>query len=429
MLGALLVDRELVPIVSEIVQKSDFYAPHHATIYEALIALYERGEPIDKVSVSEELRRRKLLDDIGGGEFISQLLNTVPTAASAEYYARVVAQKAILRSLITAGGRISVMGFEQPEDVEDTLDRCEQMIFEIGRRSSGGFTLVRDLLKPAFEQIDKLYHQRGSVTGVPSGFRRLDQFTTGFQAGELIIIAARPSMGKTSLCLNIGMNAAKGAGKSVAVFSLEMSNDQLVQRLLSTEAKIDAQSLRSGNIKDKEWGDITHAMGVLAEVPIYIDDSAALTVGEVRSRSRRLAASTGLDLIIIDYLQLLRSANPRATNRVEIIDEICRNLKALAKELKVPVIALAQLNRSPESRNDKRPLLSDLRESGGIEQEADVVAFIYRDDYYNPPTPENENIAEIHIAKQRNGPTGLVQLRFDKRFTSFSDLDTEHSEY
>jgi len=429
MLGALLVDRELVPIVSEIVQKSDFYAPHHATIYEALIALYERGEPIDKVSVSEELRRRKLLEDIGGGEFISQLLNTVPTAASAEYYARVVAQKAILRSLITAGGRISVMGFEQPEDVEDTLDRCEQMIFEIGRRSGGGFTLVRDLLKPAFEQIDKLYHQRGSVTGVPSGFRRLDQFTTGFQAGELIIIAARPSMGKTSLCLNIGMNAAKGAGKSVAVFSLEMSNDQLVQRLLSTEAKIDAQSLRSGNIKDKEWGDITHAMGVLAEVPIYIDDSAALTVGEVRSRSRRLAASTGLDLIIIDYLQLLRSANPRATNRVEIIDEICRNLKALAKELKVPVIALAQLNRSPESRNDKRPLLSDLRESGGIEQEADVVAFIYRDDYYNPPTPENENIAEIHIAKQRNGPTGLVQLRFDKRFTSFSDLDTEHSEY
>lgn len=429
MLGALLVDRELVPIVSEIIQKSDFYAPHHATIYEALIALYERGEPIDKVSVSEELRRRKLLDDIGGGEFISQLLNTVPTAASAEYYARVVAQKAILRSLITAGGRISVMGFEQPEDVEDTLDRCEQMIFEIGRRSGGGFTLVRDLLKPAFEQIDKLYHQRGSVTGVPSGFRQLDQFTTGFQAGELIIIAARPSMGKTSLCLNIGMNAAKGAGKSVAVFSLEMSNDQLVQRLLSTEAKIDAQSLRSGNIKDKEWGDITHAMGVLAEVPIYIDDSAALTVGEVRSRSRRLAASTGLDLIIIDYLQLLRSANPRATNRVEIIDEICRNLKALAKELKVPVIALAQLNRSPESRNDKRPLLSDLRESGGIEQEADVVAFIYRDDYYNPPTPENENIAEIHIAKQRNGPTGLVQLRFDKRFTSFSDLDTEHSEY
>ena len=429
MLGSLLVDRELVPIISEIVQQSDFYAPHHATIYEAIIALYERGEPIDKVSVAEELRRRKLLDDVGGVEFISQLLNTVPTAASAEYYAKVVAEKAILRSLITAGGRISILGFEQPEDVEETLDRCEQMIFEIGRRHGGGFTLVRDLLKPAFEQIDKLYHQRGSVTGVPSGFRRLDQFTTGFQAGELVIIAARPSMGKTSLCLNIGMNAAKGAGKAVAIFSLEMSNDQLVQRLLSTEARIDAQALRSGNIKDKEWGDITHAMGVLAEVPIFIDDSAALTVGEVRSRARRLAAGSGLDLIIIDYLQLLRSANPRATNRVEIIDEICRNLKALAKELKVPVIALAQLNRSPESRNDKRPLLSDLRESGGIEQEADVVAFIYRDDYYNPPTPENENIAEIHIAKQRNGPTGIVQLRFDKRYTSFSDLDTEHSEY
>jgi len=428
-LGSLMVERDLIPIVSEIVEKSDFYAPHHATVYDAIIALYERGEPIDKVSVSEELRRHKLLEEVGGVDLISQLLNTVPTAASAEYYARVVAEKAILRSLITAGGRIAVMGFEQPENVDDTVDRCEQMIFDIGRRSSGGFTLVRDLLKPAFERIDTLYHQKGSVTGVPSGFARLDQFTTGFQAGELIIIAARPSMGKTSLCLNIAMNAAKNFGKHVALFSLEMSNDQLVQRFLSMEARIDAQALRTGNIKDKEWGEITHAMGVLAEIPVYVDDSAALTVSEVRSRSRRLAATTGLDLIIIDYLQLLRSTNARITSRVEIIDEICRSLKALAKEIKVPVIALAQLNRSPESRNDKRPMLSDLRESGGIEQEADVVAFIYRDEYYNPPTPENENIAEINIAKQRNGPTGLVQLRFDKRYTSFADLDTQHTEF
>ncbi len=428
-LGALMVDRELAPIVSEIVRTADFYAPHHATIYSAILSLYERGEPIDKVSVSEELRRRKVLDDVGGVDYISQLLNTVPTAASAEYYARIVAEKAILRALIVAGGRIAGKAFEQPENVEEVVDECERMIFEIGRRSAGGFTLVRELLKPAFERIDTLYHQRGTVTGVPSGFRRLDQFTTGFQPGELIIIAARPSMGKTSLCLNIAMNAAKGAGKKVAVFSLEMSNDQLVQRFLSMEARIDAQSLRTGNIKDKEWGDITRAMGVLAEVPIFVDDSPALAVSEVRSRSRRLAATAGLDLIIIDYLQLLRSPNPKMTSRVEIIDDICRNLKALAKELKVPVIALAQLNRSPEARNDKRPLLSDLRESGGIEQEADVVAFIYRDDYYNPPTPENENIAEINIAKQRNGPTGVIQLRFDKRFTSFADLDTEHSEF
>jgi replicative DNA helicase len=428
-LGSLMVERELVPVISEIVQKADFYAPHNATVYDAIVSVYERGEPVDKVSVAEELRRRKLLDDVGGADFISQLLNTVPTTASAEYYARMVAEKSILRSLITAGGRIAIMGFEQPENVDDTVDRCEQMIFDIGRRSSGGFTLVRDLLKPAFERIDTLYHQKGSVTGVPSGFVRLDQFTTGFQPGELIIIAARPSMGKTSLGLNIAMNAAKDAHKRVAVFSLEMSNDQLVQRFLSMEARIDAQALRTGNIKDKEWGEITHAMGVLAEVPISVDDSAALTVSEVRSRSRRLAATAGLDMIIVDYLQLLRSTNARITSRVEIIDEICRSLKALAKELKVPVIALAQLNRSPESRNDKRPMLSDLRESGGIEQEADVVAFIYRDEYYNPPTPENENIAEINIAKQRNGPTGVVQLRFDKRYTSFADLDTQHSEY
>ncbi|MBV8164516.1 MAG: replicative DNA helicase [Candidatus Eremiobacteraeota bacterium] len=427
-LGSLMVERDLVPVISEIVEKADFYAPHHATVYDAIISLYERGEPVDKVSVTEELRRRRLLEEVGGADFVSQLLNTVPTAASAEYYARVVAEKSILRSLITAGGRIATIGFEQPENVDDVVDRCEQMIFDIGRRSAGGFTLVRDLLKTAFERIDTLYHQKGTVTGVPSGFARLDQFTTGFQPGELIIIAARPSMGKTSLCLNMAMNAAKDAGKHVAVFSLEMSNDQLVQRFLSMEARIDAQALRTGNIKDKEWGEITRAMGVLAEVPVYVDDSAALTVGEVRSRSRRLAATTGLDLVIIDYLQLLRSTNARTTNRVEIIDEICRSLKALAKELRVPVIALAQLNRSPESRNDKRPMLSDLRESGGIEQEADVVAFIYRDEYYNPPTPENENIAEINIAKQRNGPTGLVQLRFDKRYTSFADLETQRTE-
>jgi replicative DNA helicase len=428
-LGALMVDRELMPVLSEILVTADFYAPHHATIYDVQRSLYERGEPIDKVSVAEELRRRRLLDEVGGLDQLTQLLNAVPTTASAEYYAKIVSEKAVLRSLITAGSRISVMGFEPTDDVELTLDRCEQMIFEIGRRQAGGFVLVKDLLKPTFEQIDKLYHQSGQVTGVPSGFARLDQFTAGFQPGELVIIAARPSMGKTSLALNIAMHAAKRAAKTVALFSLEMSNEQLVQRLLSSEAKIDAQRLRNGSIRDEEWGEITRAMGVLAEVPIFIDDSAALTVGEVRSRSRRLGAGHGLDMIVVDYLQLLHSGNARTVNRVEVIDEICRGLKALSKELKVPVVALAQLNRSPETRNDKRPMLSDLRESGGIEQEADVVAFIYRDEYYNPPTPENENLAEIIIAKQRNGPTGTVTLRFDKRFTAFSDVDLEHSEY
>jgi replicative DNA helicase len=428
-LGSLMVDRELVPVVGEIVRREDFYAPHHGTMYEVISALYERGEPVDKISVAEELRRRRLLDDVGGLDFLTQLLNAVPTTASAEYYAKVVAEKAILRALITAGGRISVAGFEPTEDVEETLDQCEQMIFQIGHRQQGGFTQVKDLLKPAFEQINKLYHQQGQITGVPSGFKALDHFTAGFQAGELVIIAARPSMGKTSLALNVAVHAAKQAGRSVAVFSLEMSSNQLIQRLLSSESKIDAQRLRSGNIKDDDWGKISAAMGELADLSIQIDDSAALRVSEVRSRARRLHAKYGLDLIIVDYLQLLQSSNARATNRVEIIDDICRGLKTLAKELKLPVVALAQLNRSPEMRNDKRPLLSDLRESGGIEQEADVVAFIYRDDYYNPPTPENENIAELIIAKQRNGPTGTVMLRFDKKFTSFSDLDLEHSEY
>ena len=428
-LGSLMVDRDLMAVVAEIVEKSDFYAPHNATVYDVLKSLYERGEPIDKVSVAEELRQRRLLDDVGGVEYLSSLLNAVPTSASAEYYARIVAEKSILRSLITAGNRISIMGFEPTDDVDGQLDLAEQMIFEIGRRQAGGFVLVKDLLKPTFEQIDKLYHQKGQVTGVPSGFRDLDRYTTGFQAGELIIIAARPSMGKTSLSLNIAMHAAKDAGKAVALFSLEMSNEQLVQRLLSAESRIDAQRLRSGNVRDEEWGEITKAMGVLAEVPVYIDDSASLTVGEIRSRSRRLRANTGLDLIIVDYLQLLRSSNVRPNNRVEVIDEICRGLKALAKELKLPVMALAQLNRSPESRNDKRPMLSDLRESGGIEQEADVVAFIYRDEYYNAPSAENEGLAEIIIAKQRNGPTGTVQLHFDKKYTTFTDLDLQHAEF
>ncbi len=428
-LGSLMVDRELVPVVSEIVDRSDFYAPHNGTLFEVINALYERGEPVDKVSVAEELRRRKLLDDVGGLEFLTQLLNSVPTTASAEYYAKVVAEKAILRSLIQAGGRITGMGFEPSDNVEQTLDQCEQMIFQIGHRRSGGFELVKDLLKPAFEQINKLYHQHGQVTGVPSGFKRLDEYTAGFQPGELIIIAARPSMGKTSLALNIAVHAAKTAGKAVAVFSLEMSSNQLVQRLLSAEARIDAQRLRTGSIKDDDWGKISGAMGELADLAIHVDDAAALRVSEVRSRARRLHAKYGLDLIVIDYLQLLQSSNTRAVNRVEIVDEICRGLKTLAKELKVPVIALAQLNRLPETRNDKRPYLSDLRESGGIEQEADVVAFIYRDEYYNDPTPENENIAEIIIAKQRNGPVGTVKLRFDKKFTSFSDLDLEHTEY
>ena len=428
-LGALMVDRELMAAVGEIVQTSDFYAPHHATIYETLQALYERGEPIDKVSVAEELRRKKVLDEVGGLDLLTQLLEAVPTTASAEYYAKIVAEKAVLRSLITAGSRISVMGFEPTDDVEQTLDRCEQMIFDIGRRQTAGFTLVRDLLKPTFEQIDKLYHQSGNITGIPSGFAALDHYTAGWQQGELIVIGARPSMGKTALALGFAAHAARVAGKTVAVFSLEMSDQQIVQRLLSADAKIDAQKLRTGNMQDEDWGKITQAMGRLAEMPIFVDDAPALSTSEVRSRSRRLKSRSGLDLIIVDYLQLMRSTNPRVMSRVEIIDEICRGLKALAKELRVPVIALAQLNRSLEVRTDKRPMLSDLRESGGIEQEADVVAFIYRDEYYNPGATDQENVAEIIISKQRNGPTGTVKLRFDKKFTSFADIELERTEF
>jgi len=287
---------------------------------------------------------------------------------------------------------------------------------------------MREAVKDAFRLLTERYENRGQLTGVTTGFTDLDNLTSGLQPSDLIIVAARPSMGKTAFALNIAETAALRGKKAVVVFSMEMSASQLAFRLISSVGLIHQQHLRNGDLQEEDWPRVSNAISILSDAKIFIDDTPSLSPVELRSRSRRLAASSGLDMIAIDYLQLLRSTNARATNRVEIIDEICRNLKALAKELKVPVIALAQLNRSPESRNDKRPLLSDLRESGGIEQEADVVAFIYRDEYYNPPTPENENIAEIHIAKQRNGPTGLVQLRFDKRFTSFSDLDMQHAE-
>ena len=364
LLGSILVDKEMMSAVSEIVQPADFYASLHESIYLALYALYERGEPLDKVALAEELRNRGMLDKIGGMAYLNSLMDTVPTAASAEYYARIVREKSTLRGLIHAGTKVTQLGYESEEDVPAAIDRAEQVVYEVGNRSDhNAFSTVPSLLFGVFQSLEKRHEQKGDRTGVTSGFRDIDDYTAGWQPGNLVILAARPAMGKTSLALNMAVAAAKDEKKPVAVFSLEMTKQELVERLLSSEAKLDASKLRRGAIADRDWEKIGHAMGVLHELPIYLDDAGAVTVTEIRSRLRRLKSAFGLSVVFIDYLQLVRpSTLGKVVNRNEELSEICRTLKATAKDLGVPIVALAQLNRAVETRSDKRPLLSDLRD-------------------------------------------------------------------
>jgi len=425
-LGSVLVDREIMGVVAEILRAEDFYAHVHESIFAALQRLYDRGEPLDKITLGEELKRSDLLEKVGGVPYLSSLMDTVQTAASASYYAKIVREKAVLRGLIHAGTQITQFGYENEEDVDGALDRSEQVVYEIGRRQlSGEFVPVNRLLKPAFEHIDKLFHDRGGKTGLTSGFHDIDEMTTGFQPGNLILVAARPSMGKTSFALNMAALAARVETQPVAFFSLEMSNDELIQRLICAEARISMHDMRRGNIKPHHWEEISKVMGVLNELPIYLDDSGALSVSDIRSRCRRLKSGNGLSCVFVDYLQLLRpSVLSRNANRNEELSEICRVLKTTAKDLGVPVIALAQLNRGVESRNDKRPMLSDLRDSGSLEQEADLVAFLYREYYYNKEFAEPD-LTEFIIAKHRNGPTGSVKLRFNEQYTLFQPYGDE----
>ncbi|MDQ2864762.1 MAG: replicative DNA helicase [Candidatus Eremiobacteraeota bacterium] len=420
LIGSVLVDREIMGTVGEIVKPSDFYAHVHETIFVALLDLFDRGEPLDKITLAESLRRRDALEKVGGLSYISSLMDTVQTAASATYYAKIVREKAVLRSLIHAGTRITQLGYEAEEDVEGALDLSEQLVYTIGERQmSGDFVVVNRLMKDAFDHIDRLFHSHGDRTGLTSGFRDIDAMTTGFQPGNFIIVAARPGMGKTSFALNMAVAAAREMRESCAFFSLEMSNNELVQRLICSEARLSMHDMRRGNIKSHQWEDISRAMGSLNELPIYLDDSGGLSISEVRSRCRRLKSTTGLGAIFIDYLQLLRpGVLAKNANRNEELSDICRTLKVTAKDLNVPIVALAQLNRGVESRNDKRPMLADLRDSGSLEQEADMVAFLYRDGYYNPEAPEPD-VTEFIIAKHRNGPTGSVRLRFQKEYTLF----------
>jgi len=423
-LGSIIIDPEAVVLVADFLQPEDFYRDAHRTVYEVILQLYEQHEPADFITICDELERLSKLEQVGGASYITSLINQVPTSGNVEYYGRIVERTAILRRLIHAAGEIAATAYEEG-DADVALNKAEQLIFSIGQRHSGSdFSSLRELLSDYMQKLDQLHERRGSIVGVPTGFTDLDRLTGGLQKSDLIILAARPSIGKSSLALSMAHNSAIKHKQSIAIFSLEMSKEQLVQRLLSMDAGIDQQRLRTGWIEDDEWERIIYSMGTLSEANIWIDDTSALSTIEMRSKARRLQAEHGVDVIIVDYLQLMQSSvgGKRNENRVQEISEISRNLKGLARELNVPVLALAQLSRAVESRQSKVPQLSDLRESGSLEQDADIVMFIYRDDVYNQDS-ERKNIADIIVAKHRNGPVGEVSLYFQASQTRFCDLE------
>jgi len=430
-LGAMLLDQEGIPAVQEIIDDTAFYRDAHRKIYNAIVALYERNEPTDLLTLTTELNKRQQLADVGGAFYLAGLVDNVSTAANIEYHAKIVFEKSMSRKLINASTQIAQRAYDATENAEDLLDEAEQMIFALSERKlSRGFTHLNPILHDTFENIERLHAHSSSVTGVATGFTKLDEMTAGFQPGDLIIIAARPSMGKTALCLNIARNASIDGKIGVGIFSLEMASHQLAQRMLCSEARVDSHLMRTGRLPGDAWSNLSIAVGSLAQAPIFIDETPAISVTEVRSRARRLISEhDNLGLLIIDYLQLMRG--PReAESRQQEISAISRNLKALAKELNIPIVALSQLSRAVESRGDgqKRPQLSDLRESGAIEQDADVVLFIYRPSRYDQVEEHEKNRTEIIIGKQRNGPTGTVELVFLDHYAAFENLETYHED-
>ncbi len=430
-LGAMLLDQEGIAAVQEIIDDTAFYRDAHRKIYNTIVALYERNEPTDLLTLTTELNKRQQLADVGGAFYLAGLVDNVSTAANIEYHAKIVYEKSMSRKLINASTQIAQRAFEATENAEDLLDEAEQMIFALSERKlSRGFTHLNPILHDTFENIERLHAHSNGVTGVATGFTKLDEMTAGFQPGDLIIIAARPSMGKTALCLNIARNASIDGKTGVGIFSLEMASHQLAQRMLCSEARVDSHLMRTGRLPGDAWSNLSIAVGSLAQAPIFIDETPAISVTEVRSRARRLISEhDNLGLLIIDYLQLMRG--PReAESRQQEISAISRNLKALAKELNIPIVALSQLSRAVESRGDgqKRPQLSDLRESGAIEQDADVVLFIYRPSRYDQVEEHEKNRTEIIIGKQRNGPIGTVELVFLDQYAAFENLETYHED-
>jgi len=429
LLGSILIDPDAIVKVADIVKPIDFYDDRHRLIYEASTRLYEQQTPIDIVTLSEELKANSDLHTVGGASYLTELTNTVPTATHAEQYAAIVATKSIRRRLIAASTEIAQIGYDEKRTIAELVEEAERKLFEVSQRHvKNDIISMEDILADSFERLDSLHKDKGTIRGIPTGYKDVDNILAGFQRSDLIILAARPSMGKTALALNFAQNVAVGSGDAVLMFSLEMSKEQLVDRLLASEAGVNSWNLRTGNLSDADFEKIGQAMGLLSEAQLFIDDTPGITVGELRTKARREAHKRELGLIVVDYLQLMSGGAKfgGTDNRVQEISEISRGLKGVARELNVPVLALSQLSRSVESRSPQIPQLSDLRESGSIEQDADVVAFIYREDYYNEES-ERPNIMDLIIKKHRNGAVGKVELYFDRERQKIKSLDTRHT--
>jgi replicative DNA helicase len=426
-IGAVLIENEALLKSIEIIRPEDFYRESHRLIFQSMIELFEKNEPTDLITLTEHLRNKNKLEEVGGASYLTTLCDQIPTAANIEYYAKIVKEKAVLRRLIYCATEIASRGYSNQDEVGELLDFAEKSIFDITEdQVKASVFPLKEILKTSFKAIENLYNKKELITGVATGFTELDQMTSGFQPSDLIIIAGRPSMGKTAFALNIAHNAAYESKVPIVVFSLEMSKEQLALRMLCSEARVDAHKMRSGFLSESDWPKLTRAAGKLSEAKIFIDDTAGMGVLEMRAKSRRLKAEHGLGMIIVDYLQLMKG-RVSIDSREQEISDISRSLKALAKELKVPVVALSQLNRRVEERAVKKPQLADLRESGAIEQDADVILFLYRDEVYNPDSPDKGS-AEIIIGKQRNGPTGEIRLAFLDRYTRFENYAYRESE-
>ena len=421
-LGAVMIDTSAIAKISDLLQTEDFYREAHRLIFRAAMKLFEHGEAIDFITVTDALRRDEALERAGGISYVTSLANGIPTAANVVYHAKIVQEKSLLRRVIHAATEIAAMGYDESEEVEKVLDQAERKILEVSTRKTGqDFQPIKEIIFATLSRIDEMHAAKGGITGISTGFTNLDKMTGGFQRSDLILIAARPSMGKTAFVLNVAQHMATRDKKAVAIFSLEMPGEQLAMRMLCAEGLLDSQRFRTGDMNSEDWKKLVDAADRLSASPIIIDDTANISAIELRNKARRISKEHGLDCLIIDYLQLMDGgAHSRIDNRQQQISDISRSLKALARELRVPVIALSQLSRGPETRQSRRPMLSDLRESGSLEQDADLVAFLYRDDYYNPES-EKKNITELIIAKHRNGPTETVELYFHKNYTRFTD--------
>lgn len=426
LLGAVLIDEETIADISEHVTSKDFYEKRHALIFAAMMRLYEKHQPVDLLTLTDELKRKKELDTVGGSAYLTELTNYVPTSAHAEAYAELVAQKAVRRRLIKASGEISELGYDEETTTQELLEKAEAELFSVSDQTlKQDLVSIESILTESFDRMEELHRNKGALRGVRTGYRDLDNMTAGLQRSDLIVLAARPAMGKTTLVTNLAYNVATIAKQPVLFFSLEMSKEQLVDRMLADASGVDAWNIRTGNLSDDDFSKLSEAMGELAEAPIFIDDTPGLSVLEMRTKARRANHEQPLGLVIVDYLQLMQGSGRDNGNRVQEVSEISRGLKLIARELNVPVIGLSQLSRSVESRSPQIPQLADLRESGSIEQDADIVMFIYREAYYNPET-ERENITDLIISKHRNGPTGKIELYFHPERLRFMSLDRKH---